>query len=140
MLCPAVPFQLLISALARTVGEGSGCFCCAGSGPWLCIPVLCLPQQDVCRAAFFPGPLVRGRGAALLASAAMFGHGCVSGLHLLLLLSPLLREKQEGLSFAVSLGNSGFSSANAQAFSTQLALQPSSPNTNCSLNVSNNPL
>lgn len=101
---------------------------------------LSVPGHDVLRAELRILALERwfwssrAWGAALL-SVLLFWHCSVSEL-CLCFCCHLSREKREELSFAVSPGNSGFSSANALRF----CIPPGTPaftlNANCSLNVS----
>jgi len=133
--CPAVLPQHLISALARSLGGGSGCLCCAvrRERAAACVPALCLGGREegarALGAGWFCGS--RAQGAALLGGAAVFQHGCVAGLRLSLLLSPLMREKRKSsaLLSLLEIQTSALQMPGGSA--PPLARQPSPLNTNC---------
>lgn len=134
---PAVPLKHFISALARSVGEGSSCSE-MGAGAALC--PCALPAHDIRRAKLLPGPLERGGfGAAeprssFALSAAVLARLCLRTLSLLLL-SPLERETGRAQLCCVSW------KFRLQLHKCPAVLHPPGTpaftlNANCSLNVS----
>lgn len=136
--CHFPPLQHLGSALARAVGEGSGC---AVRWQRPCVPVLagCLRDDS--------SPLARGGfavaepgeqlcSAVPLRFSTAVSWGCVS--YFCFLLSRERNGKGSALPSLPEIQASALQMPGGSA--SPLAPQPSSPHTNCSLNVSNNSL
>lgn len=104
--CQVSQWRQRLVLLCCEVGCGSA-FLLSGSP--------CSESRNAAGQLFSQGLWEGGFWAALPGGAAVFWHGCVVGLRLLLLLSPLLGYKWKGLSFAVSPGKPGFSSKSLMA-------------------------